>query len=448
MSIKKKRAITKFIIMGILCLIMILGSFLSFALPNSDSDFVGFINSLNTPLEFRGGTVLTYEVSNTNQKSTDTKQGVVAYEYQIKANLARYNYNVAVSSYYGGNGKYIMVLNLLDSYDGDSFYGSANEQNTVTSIINNEVELEFKAEQSLSAEAKLTGVDLASVQGLYYAAQDTYGVNITFTPEGQVKFKNLTSSISSSGSGSIYIYIGGSLFTSINVQGEMDQQSVFISGNMTNLAQANEYASKMNAARFSLDFTKVGEKIVTKEEARVNSIMTIGIFVVTLIILTAVMYALFKKFGLVSSFVMLMATLTYIILLQAIPGIMLTTTSIPCMLLPLLFGYALSLYMLNNMKKEFALGKKIPASISFGFSKSYVKMLDFAVLAIIPAVVLMIVGTATLNSIAYVISLGILIFTFFAIVINKWFAGWYVNINSKQNNDYGFKREAHINELA
>jgi len=454
MSIKKKRGITRFIIMTILAVILILGSVLNFALPNSDTDYVGFINALNTPIEYRGGTVITYEAVNTGLKASDTKNGVVAYEYQIADALSNYSYNVEVKSYYGGDDKYYLNVNLLDSFDGDLFYDyddeNADSTNTITNLINQSIEVEFKKEQSQSAEAYLTGKHIASAEGLYYSG--TYGVNLVFTKEGQTAFKNLTSEVasgsSSSGTGYIYIYVGGQLFTSISCSSSMDQPSVFISGNMTNLAQAYNYASKINSARYDFEFVKVNEKIITKHEARVNSIMMICVFVLIFLALCLVVCGMFKALGLVASLSMLLATLTYVVLLQAIPGIILTTSSIICLAIPMMLGFMLTIYMFNNMKKEYAMGKKIPASVNFGFKKSYAKMIDACVLGLIPSIVLMIVGSLSLNSIGYVLTLGIVLYGFFSIVINKWFTNWYVNINGIHHKSYGFSREAHINELS
>ena len=101
-----------------------------------------------------------------------------------------------------------------------------------------------------------------------------------------------------------------------------------------------------------------------------------------------------------------------------------------------------------NMKKQYALGKKLPASVKFGFLNSYAFMLDIFALLVVPAFVMFLFPNTVISSFGTVLLIGLIVYTFFAILINKVFANWYVNINSKKAEKYGFKREANINELS
>ena len=447
MKVKKKRSITKFIILAVLTAILLVLSVVQFGLPYSENKFNGFIGSLNTSMSFNGGTTVTYKVKNTGLKDSNTTKGVEAYSmYLTNALYSKYYYSAEANGYYASGDDYYITLSLYDVYyDSKS---EINDLSAIEAILNSETSLEFKSAED--AAASLTEKDIKGVTGMYSKPHQAYGVNIEFTKEGQKKFKELTSSVantSNGGSGQVIINIAGSEFTRITVSEAIDMDSVFISGGIENLQQAKLYAAQFNVAKYDLEFEVSNIDVITRAEAIANTVLTAIVMALILVLGCALLIALFKHLGLAISLSMIMATLTYIILLQAIPGIVVADSAFGAMAIAYFVGLFQSVYMLNNMKKQYALGKKLHASVKFGFLNSYAFMLDIFALLIVPAFVMFLFPSVGIKSFGTVLLMGLIIYTFFAILINKVFANWYVNINSKDAKKYGFKREANVNEL-
>ncbi len=446
MKVKKKRAITKFVILTVLAAILLVLSVVQFNIPYSENRFNGFVKSLNTSMSFNGGTTITYKVKNTGEKDDNTQKGVEAYErYVTNALYSKYYYNCEASGYHAGNNEYFLTLSVYDVFCDEN--SQIDDLDTIESTLNASTSLEFKSKNDETADAELTEKDIKNVTGLYSKAQQAYGVNIEFTKEGQKKFKTLTSTVSGEG-GVVYIFVSGALFQQINVSETIDLESVFISGNVQNLEQAKTYAAQFNAAKYDLEFTRENISVITKAQAVANTILTAVVISLIVVLGCALLIALFKNLGLVVSLSMILATLTFIILLQAIPNIYVADISFGAIVLAFIVGVYQSIYMLKNMKKEYAAGKKIPLSIKFGFNKSYAFMLDVFALLVVPAFVMFLFGNKTINSFGTVLFIGLIIYTLFAIVINKVFVNWYSKINSKNAKKYGFKREANVNELS
>lgn len=449
MKVKKKRAITKFIILTVLAVILTVFSVVQFSIPHSENRFNGFIKSLKTSMSFNGGTTLTYKVKNTGLKDKNTSKGVDAFSSYLSNNLySEYYYNCEADGYSSGGRDYYITISLYDVYcDGT---GEIDDIGVVESVLEQKISLTFKSEDSETAEAALTENDIKKVTGLYSAAQGSYGVNIEFTKEGQEKFKNLTQKVSDTsngGSGAVFIQSG--LFKQqITVQETIDLESVFISGGVETLAQAKAYAAQFNAAKYDLEFDLTNVEVITRAEAVANTVLTAVVMGLILVLGCALLIALFKHLGLVTALSMFLATLTYIILLQAIPNLYVLDMSFGAMAIAFLVGVYQSYYLLNNMKKQYALGKKIHASIKFGFKNSYAFMLDIFAMFVVPAFVLFLFPNRIVKSFGSVLMVGLIVYTFFAILINKVFATWYTRINSKNEKKYGFKREANINELS
>ena len=86
------------------------------------------------------------------------------------------------------------------------------------------------------------------------------------------------------------------------------------------------------------------------------------------------------------------------------------------------------------------------ASVKFGYSKIWAKLLDYSVILFAIALVTLFVSSYYAKQFAMALVVGLAIFAVVTLVLTKFFTIWFSNICYK-NKDYGFKREAHINEL-
>lgn len=123
--------------------------------------------------------------------------------------------------------------------------------------------VEFKSTNSTEATAELTGENITDAYASYQAISNgnyEYGVVIEFDAEGTQKLYELTSAQQGN---SIYIFINDELFSAPTVNSPISNGSIFISGSMNSLAEAEYYALQIMGNRtnttVTTDLKKVGD---------------------------------------------------------------------------------------------------------------------------------------------------------------------------------------------
>ena len=200
---KKRRAIRNYVL---ICLVAVLGIVLtifSFDIPFTTYTFKGFAKGVQLGLDLEGGVMAVYNC----EKSKESEGSL---EEQIDATITRLtsliseDYPEATIVKQGDNQIRIEVPDVDDPDE-------------VLSLIGEPAELEFKKEQSDTAEAVLTGKDIKSAVAEQSPETQEWGVSIEFTTSGATKFHTLTSELASTQS-QLHIYLGGELFSSPTVQ--------------------------------------------------------------------------------------------------------------------------------------------------------------------------------------------------------------------------------------
>ena len=172
--------------------------------------------------------------------------------------------------------------------------------------------------------------------------------------------------------------------------------------------------------------------------------LVIGLFV----LISVLLIVMFKTLGLIGSFAMFIGLLLQILLVQAVPEhvFIFTGAALYASLLAMAIG-ALAVYSIfAKMHKEYKLGKILNASVKFGYQKSWKMIIDIFVLLLVPTVMGYFFGTYVVKQFAMAFMCGLAIYAFVALVLVKFFAKWLTYISFK-NTHYGFKREAHVDEL-
>ena len=432
---RKKRAIRNFAGIIFLCLVLIVFSVISFNVPDTDKTFVGFIRGINLGIEYQGGTTITYKAYSNSTDNGNHGNGLSVTASNLEQVLASYNYSANVFKTSNSSIK-VQV----------SFNGIDDECEYVTNIINLNNELKFKAKNEDTIY--LTGKNIKNASALKNDGQ--YGVYIEFTKEGQAGFKELTQKAIDNSSKTVELYFGDSesAYTSFTVSEAIDQSAIFISGGVNTMESASNMASRINASRYDYSFEEVSRVTISENMAKTNKILTLVVMIVVFASIVAYLYARFRNLGLCGALAILIALLAQILLLLSLPNITLTPTSFVASVLTMMFGAIICSFMFGRMNKEYALGKKIHASVKFGFTKTYSKIIDVLVMALIPMFLLLICGTEMAKQFAAASLIGIVVYGLSCLLLSYLFAKLYVDINPTKANKYGFKREAHINEIA
>ena len=421
---KKKRSIGKLVVICALSLLLTVLTIFSFALFGTwqDSDFVGFARAVNFGVEYRGGTVKTYQ-ANLNTVTNENFYNAV----QINARRIEYlldGEGYDTNAYSNGNN---IVVEFLEE---DSPVG-------IDDIINAKAYFAIKTEQSDTAAATVSASDVLDAYATTNAGQSI--LVITFTSEGATHFQTAIDS------GTGYFYIGANSPFSLSLT---NANSAYVGIVTSSLDTANSYASQILAAKYDMSFEEIDSVEYTTADAKANVVkmlvLSLGLFVVIAVLLIA----LFRKLGLIGTFIMFISLLLQILLLQAVPENVFTFTGLSLLasLLAMAVGAVTLFVMFNNMHKEYKNGKILSASVKFGYSKSWAKMIDMYVLLLVPTILAYAFGSFVVKQFAMAFICGLAVYGIITIVLTKFMTKWLTYICFK-NKDYGFKREANVNEL-
>ncbi len=428
---KKKKAIRNFILMGIVAILGLVLTIFSFDIPFTTYTFNGFAKSVQLGLDLKGGVMAVYDC----EKSSESEGSL---EDQIDATITRLtdliteDYPEATIVKQGDNQ---IRIEVPDVDDPDEVLG----------LIGEPAELEFKKEQSDTAEAVLTGKHVKSAQYQYDSENNQHGVSITFTTEGATLFHTLTSELSTS-QAPLYIYLGGELFSSPTVKETIAGGTTFISGGMSTQAEAEAYATKILSGTYSVSLSLSEKNIVTATLGENALTLSIIAGVIGLALIFIFMYLIYKNLGLIANFSLVFYTIILMFLLSVLPFIQLTLPGVAGIILGLGMAVDGNIVIFERIKDETKSGKKISAAVKSGFKRASVAVIDSNITTIIAALVLAWLGTGAIRGFAYTLLISMVVSMFTTLVLTRVFVNWAININSTKHKKYGLVKGEPLNK--
>lgn len=428
---KKKKAIRNFVLICIVAVIGLVLTIFSFDIPFTTYTFNGFAKSVQLGLDLKGGVMAVYDC----EKSSESEGSL---DDQIEATITRLT-NLITADYPEATivkqGDNQIRIEVPDVDDPDE----------VLSLIGEPAKLEFKKEQSDTAEAVLTGKDIKSAEYQYDSQNNQHGVKITFTTSGATKFHALTSELASSQS-PLYIYLNGELFSSPTVQEVIAGGETFISGGMNTQAEAEAYATKILSGTYSVDLSLSEKNVITATLGENALLLSIIAGFVGLVLIFAFMILIYKNLGLIANLSLIFYTIILMFLLAVLPFIQLTLPGVAGIILGLGMAVDGNIVIFERIKDECKSGKKIPASIKSGFKRASITVLDSNITTIIAAIVLTWLGTGAIRGFAYTLLISMLVSMFTTLVVTRGFINIALNINSVNYKAYGLKKGKALNE--
>lgn len=285
------------------------------------------------------------------------------------------------------------------------------------------------------------------------AGDSGYAVVIKFTKAGRAKFKEITGTLASSSSDSsssssgatLNIYMGGELLMGASVSEEMDQASVYITGNYTR-ESAETMAVVINSAIAEndiIDLTFQSPEYYSLdpfmgEYAAVTVAAVIGVLVLAMLIFSIVK---FKGMGLAHLYGFLTYALAVIACISLISVIQITMGGILAILLASAIMVSCNYYAFNNIKKEFETGKTLTASVKSGYKKSLAFTIDLHAILLIAGLALYLIATGPVKMMGLVFTLCIALSAFCTLLVTRFCL--YIWMAQPRNKIafVGFKRE-------
>ena len=429
----KKRATKSIVFIVLLLIVGILLAFCRVEIPFTNQTYNGFINSIKMGLDVSGGVTAVYDAKLADEDSgVDLDTAIKSTINRLESILADRGYTEATVTTQQGNRIRVEVPDVEDPQE-------------VFDLIGNPAKLSFKTEEDPNAESRITGSDITSVK--YDFQNNEHGVAINFNSEGSLKFSELTEELVSSG-GSVYVYIGDELYTTLSVKEHITGGSTFISGGMDTRAEAEEFALRIMSGTFSAELSLYESSIVSATlgmDAISTGLIAAIVGLVLIFIFMAVMY---RTFGLMADIALIFYVILVLFFLQAIPLVQLTLPGIAGIILSLGMAVDANVIIFERIKDEYRHGKRIPASVKGGFKRATTAILDSNITTLMVCIVLYILGTGAIKGFAITLFIGIVVSMFTAIFVTRWLINICLAFNSSKEEHYNLYREEGVNEVA
>lgn len=418
----KKNSIINFVAMIVITILGIVLSVCSFDIPFTSYTYNGFANSISLGLDLAGGISVVYDCSIAKDSNTsDLDKAIDATVTRLESVITK-EYSEATITRQGNTKIRIEVPSVTNSDE-------------IFDMIGEPTPLYMTLTQSSSAEARIKGSDISNVQATVQKGDSgdyVYGVSVTFTKEGAKKFADLTGE-AASGDKKIYIYLG-KIDDSADMQLTCEQKitggSTFISGSFNTMKDAEDYALKIMSGTFNVELELLESSVVSATlGGQALKLAIIGGFVGMFLIML-ILWLRYGDFGFLASFALVMYTVLMLFFLQAISFVQLTLPGLAGIILSIGMAVDGTVIIFERVREEYRSGKKIPLSVKIGFKRAFWPIFDSNITTIITALVLYILGTASIQGFAITLLIGIVLSMFMNLVILRFLVKWYLPFNS------------------
>ncbi len=421
----KRNSIINFVTVVILAILGLFLSFCSFDVPETKYTYKGFFNSISLGLDLAGGVSFVYDCSPKPGSNGNLDNAIDATVTRL-SNVIGEQYSEAVVTRQGPTRIRIEVPSVTDTQE-------------ILQLIGEPMPLKMVTSEDINAEARIQGSDIEDVYPTINPDTNEYGVTVKFTSEGSDKFADLTREVSNNGSseGSIYIYFGDdpsqqplSLKCSEVILGG----STFISGSFNNYKDAQNYALQIMSGTFDVTLN-VREKTVVSATlgAEALKLALIG-GLVGLILVMAILWWRYGDFGLLASFALVIYIIFMLFFLQAISFVQLTLPGLAGIILSIGMAVDGTVIIFERFREEYKSGKKIPLAVKTGFKRAFWPIFDSNITTIFTAIILYILGTASIQGFAITLLIGIVLSIVMNLVVLRFFVKWYLPLNSIKAN--------------
>lgn len=436
----KKRSIWKFTIVGILIVVGLVLSFATFPIAGTDYVYNGFINSIPLGLDLSGGVSAVYEASlSQTSNTTDLSSAIESTISRLESLLYDEGFSEATVVKQGSNKIRIEVPSLSDT---DELFDIIGKPASLYIALTDD--LNTKDISSYDGEY-ISGNELENVYVSYNSEEQKYGVVINFNDDGETKFTNLTES-AANGDKKLYVYVGDDDPLTLTCESKITGGSTFISGDSTSdYDSAKEYATMIMSGTFSASLELVESSVVSATLGK--NALTYGLIAagIGILIVMIIMYLRYGHFGLLADLSLVIYTILMLFFLQAIPFVQLTLPGIAGIILSIGMAVDGNVIIFERIKEEYAAGKKIPFAVKNGFKKAFWSIFDSNITTIISALVLYILGTASIKGFAITLLLGVVLSMFTTLVVSRFLCKWYLPLNSTKPKRLKLKRSKHLN---
>lgn len=291
----------------------------------------------------------------------------------------------------------------------------------------------------------LEGADVKSAAARYGKTSETspdqHYVELVLENSGIDKFAQATAAAAAKTDGKNYIAImlDEEVISQPSVETTINSATCVISGGFTDSSETSELATLINSGNLPFSIKDVELRSVGPtlgERALETSLMAAGIGILLILVFMLLVYRLP---GLVAD-ISLLAYIAIVTFIMTYFRVNLSLPGIAGIILSVGMAVDANVIIFGRMKEELVAGKTVKASVSAGFDRAFIAILDANVTTLIAAVVLYYFGTGPIQGFAITLGIGTVVSMFTAIVVTKFLLNQMVGLKLTNPWLYGIKK--------
>lgn len=435
----RKHSIIKYVFLILLAIIGVVLCVVPFNVPASTNRYNGLVGAITKDFDLRGGVSAIYVLDGSNNAES------------IDANLDKIKKIID----YDRIGNYSIYRQGENKIRFD--VAGASETDTIFSNLASGKELSVTLEKADDTNANptiyITSKDVEYAYGNYDSTGSSYGVQIEFTTDTNIKtMKDIAKTLSKD---TAYVYVGniesGNLLAEVKI--EDFSKSIFVTSASGSSYSTSTYADCREIA-YSITTGVFGKEISLEEACYISPILgkqTLLLLGISSLVIVALSFLFmgvrYKDLGLISILSLTFFLIINIFLLQAIPGIVLNINGYFGVVLGFAVAMVSHVMLLEKIRKEYAIGKKIHIACKGGFKGSLWQILDTHFLFAIAGVIMWIVAPSSVKCFAVTLLIGLLVSAFAIEGLMRYFIKSYLPINASNAKRMGLYRDENVVEI-
>lgn len=441
----KKNSIVKFVFLILIATIGILLCVCPFGVPASTDTYNGFLASLQKSSEISGGVSVIYDCS-LDGDSGDLSKNIDQSISKIRKALSVEKYTELSIVRQGEDKLRIEATGARETDYAFDYIASAKK-------IYFTIE---KAEEGVEPQVYVDSTHLKSVKVNYSYDSQSYGIDITFTEDGQNAVKSLKEYAAATTDETIYLYVGEVSSSNLFSEYAVDdvKNSMFLTAGSSSSFSTSSYADARELA-YSILSGSLGYKIelntvslITPKFGRHTELTLLIAGGVILLCAFAFLLARYRELGLLGILSLAYFIVLDLFLLQAIPLITLNIAGFVAIIIGFLIALGSNLIIFEKIREEYAIGKKIHLSCKGGFKKALWTILDSHFMLIIALVFVWIFAPAAFKGFAIILLVALLLSMFSSLALTRYFVHIYLPINSTNPKKLNLKRNENVKEIS
>ena len=423
----RKKSIVVLVLLAIFIVLMTVFAVIEF--PIGVYDYTGYAKTISLGLDLSGGVSAVYIVD--EEQTDDLQTRIDGTVTGLQTLLVSKGYTESVVSY--SNGK--IRVEVPDVDDPEQIF----------ELIGRPQSIEFRDGEGSDANVLIVGRDHIENAYVTYDESGNYAVGLKFNSAGTKAFADATADLVGK---TIYVYANNELYTQVNVQSAITNGQCIISrSGGYDYQAAYDFVTQIQSGTFAVNLVKDEIRLISPtlgEGAITSSLIAAAVGTAIVFIFMAIVY---RMMGVMADIALVIYILLLLWFCAVLPWVQLTLPGIAGIVLSIGMAVDGNVVIFERIKDEYKhTSKPIGTAVKTGFKRSLGAIIDGNVTTLIGAVVLWLVGSASIVGFAVTLFIGIILSMFTSLLITRLLMAIMLSFNSSNEKLYALKRGADVIE--